>query len=133
MRQKNYINNGYTLIELMVVVAIVAILVVVAYPSYLNYTLRANRAEAQAYLMDLAQRQQQYFSDVRAYAADESTLNMTAPARVGSNYQISFTVDAGPPPTFLLTATPAPGTAQAGDGVLTINNAGQKLRGTEPW
>ncbi|WP_269473228.1 type IV pilin protein [Kineobactrum salinum] len=126
-------ERGFTLIELMIVVAIVAILVVVAYPSYLKYTVRANRAEAQAYLMELAQRQQQYFTDARAYAANEGLLNMEPPDRVESNYAISFTLAAGPPPAFTVTATPRAGSPQVGDGVLTINNAGQKLRGAEPW
>ena len=45
---------GFTLLEVMIVVAIVAILSAIAYPSYLSYKVRANRAAAQSVLMDLA-------------------------------------------------------------------------------
>ncbi len=55
------------------------------------------------------------------------------PDRVEKNYVITFALPAGPPPTFTLTATPKAGTPQVGDGILTINNAGQKLKGAEPW
>ncbi len=126
-------QQGFTLIELMIVVAIVAILAAVAYPSYTSYVAKANRAEAQSYLMTAAQRQALFFNDSRSYAADEAALNLTQPKRVQDNYNILFNVDAGPPPTFILAATPKVGSRQQGDGILTIDNSGAKLRGTEPW
>lgn len=48
-------QTGFTLIELMTVVAIVGILAAIAYPSYQEHIRRANRADAQASLMELAQ------------------------------------------------------------------------------
>ena len=51
---------GFTLIELMIVVAIIAILAGIAYPSYMDQVRKGNRAKAQAFLMDVAQRQQSY-------------------------------------------------------------------------
>lgn len=119
-------NSGFTLIELMITVAIVAILAAVAYPSYKQYVIRANRSEAQAYLMDLSQRQQQYLMDARAYADSETTLGASQPNRVADNYTITITVGSGLPPSFTITATPKSGTVQSGDGNLSINQAGAK-------
>ena len=51
---------GFSLIELMVVVAIITILAVIAYPSYTQYLIRANRSAAQAEMLDIANRQQQF-------------------------------------------------------------------------
>ncbi|WP_439844578.1 type IV pilin protein, partial [Aeromonas veronii] len=48
-------ERGFTLIELMIVVAVVAILAAIAYPSYNNYMAAAKRAEAKAVLLEAAQ------------------------------------------------------------------------------
>src|ERR1700756_5348239 len=74
--------NGFTLIELMVTVAIVAILAAIAYPSYIAYIVRANRAAAQGYMLELTSLQQRYLLDARSYALDLPTLNTTVPSNV---------------------------------------------------
>lgn len=48
-------SEGFTLIELMIVVAVVAIISAIAYPSYTNYVKRTKRVEVQTHLMQLAQ------------------------------------------------------------------------------
>ena len=129
-------SGGFTLIELMVVVAIVAILTLVAYPAYQGFVVKANRAEAKSYLMDVAQMQQLYFNDSRTYAADVIELKSPAPERVAANYDVEaddfITVTAGPPPTFIITAVPK-GDTQEDDGDLSIDNTGEKLHAGEPW
>ncbi|MEW5754836.1 MAG: type IV pilin protein [Pseudomonadota bacterium] len=127
VRRARRAQQGFTLIELMVAVAIVGILAAVAVPSYTQHMQKSRRAEAQSYLMDLSQRQQQYLLDMRSYAATEAALNMTTPASVAKNYTIAIAVGAGTPPTFTITATPKAGSAQAGDVTLSINNANAKL------
>ena len=117
--------GGFTLIELMVVIAVIGILASIAYPSYLDHVKKGHRGGAQAHLLDLAQRQQQYFMDSRSYTATESDLAVT-PTDVSNFYTISITASDGPPPTFTITATPKAGTPQASDVTLTINNNGQK-------
>jgi len=120
-------SKGFTLIELMIVVAIIGVLAAVAYPSYISHLVKSRRADAQAHLMDIAQRQQQYLLDARSYAADLATLNMTTPPDLLKYYDpIGVVVVAGPPPTFTLTATPKTGSPQAGDVTLTLNSVGVK-------
>ena len=132
MRQTEKMMRGFTLIELMVAVAIVAILATIAYPIYLHQLVEGRRSAAEATLMDIAQREQQYILDQRQYAAGttasavSTNLNVTIPSNVTQFYSISVTASNGPPPSFSATATPIAGTAQAGDSTLTIDQTGSK-------
>src|SRR4051812_30912402 len=132
-------DNGFTLIELMVALAVVAILTVIAFPSYQRYIQRGFRSQGQVFLMDLAQRQEQFFLDQRAYATDLGVgagqlANMTVPTDVAKHYTLQrpFTVSnaAGAPPTFTLMLTPKAGDqmATANDGNLLIDNLGTRWR-----
>lgn len=126
-------KRGFTLVELMIAVAIIGIIAAVAYPSYVQYVLRGNQAAAQAHLSDIVQQEQQYIVDNRAYTATLADLNgLTTPTSVSKYYTITIAVTAGPPPTFVATATPKAGTAQASEPVLTINNVGTKTP-PEKW
>lgn len=119
-------TRGFTLIELMIAVAVIGLLVAVAYPSYQEHVRKANRAEAQAFLMDVAQRQQQYLLDSRRYADSIAALSMTVPTKVNTNYTVSVALTAGSRPGFTLTAAPKSGSAQAGDVTLTLDHTGAK-------
>lgn len=129
-------NGGFTLIELMIVVVIIGILAAVAYPSYQNYILKGNRASAQAFLMDAAQRQAQYFLDNRIYADNLGTLFGTAtaalavPENVSKYYGTPIVATGGTPPTFLITATPQGTQARNNEPTLTIDQAGTKTPAT---
>jgi len=119
-------QDGFTLIELMVTVAIIGILAAIAYPSYTQYTIRANRAVAQSEMMAIANRQQQFLLTNRAYV-DKATLEATGytlPADISTRYNYAIALGGGPVPSFTLTFT-AIG-AQTGDGELTLNNNGIK-------
>jgi len=119
--------SGFTLIELLIVVVIVGVLAMIALPSYQNHLIKGRRSAAQSHLMDLAQREQQYFIDKRAYTTviGAGGLNTATPAEVSAFYTIAIAVVATPP-GFTLTATPKSGTPQATDGALTLDNAGTK-------
>ena len=120
-------SRGFTLIEMMTVVAIIGILSAIAYPSYLNYVKRANRSAAQQFMLDVTSREQQYLLDARSYTATIGTggLNMTVPTQVSPFYTMAIVADnTATPPTFTITAT-AIG-SQVSDGNLTLNNLGQK-------
>ncbi|MFS2124360.1 type IV pilin protein [Pseudomonas sp. Pseusp97] len=119
-------SRGFTLIELMVVVAIVAILAAIAYPSYQQYVIRGKRSAAQAQMMDIANRQQQYLLANRSYATKTQLESggYSLPSEVSGNYGYSITVGSGTPPTFTITFTPSG--AQASDGNLTLSSDGSK-------
>jgi type IV pilus assembly protein PilE len=62
------LNHGFTLIEIMVVVAIIGILAAIAMPSYTDYVARGKIAEATSNLANLRIKMEQYFQDTRTYA-----------------------------------------------------------------
>jgi len=126
-------SAGFTLGELMVVVAIIGILSAIAYPSYVNYVKRGNRARAQALMLNITNREEQFLLDAKAYTAglDSTGLNLnvegwtcSAATCSNPNYNVTVAVSAGPPPGYTITAT-AVGT-QASDGNLTLDNIGNK-------
>ena len=118
--------KGFTLIELMIVVAVVAIIAAIALPQYQQYVVRGNRAAAEAFMMDVANREKQYLLDARIYAPDLATLTMTTPANVAKNYTITISAPAATPPSYTITATAVPGSKQANDGNLTLDELGNK-------
>jgi len=126
---RKYLNKnarGFTLIELMIAVAVIGILAAVAYPSYQSAMAKNRRAAAQTALIDIAQKEQQYLLDNRAYTASLSTLNYTVPSNVSSYYTTAVTVGTAAVPSFTATATPITGSSQVSDGTLSITNTGVK-------
>jgi type IV pilus assembly protein PilE len=118
-------SKGFTLIELMVVTVIVAILAAVAYPSYRESVKRGNRRAAQSVMMEIVNREHQYFIANRGYAT-KAQLNYTLPQDVDKNYEfdIDLTEPEGPPPGFTVNFTAE--NAQTSDGNLSIDSLGVK-------
>ena len=121
-------TRGFTLIELMISVAVVAILAAIAFPTYREHVRKSRRAEAQAFLMALAARQQQFLVDTRGYAATLATIALAAPSNVGSAYTLTLATAAGPPPTFVVSAVPKITSDQTLErcGTLAIDQNGTK-------
>ena len=127
-------KKGFTLIELMIVVAIIAILAVLAYPSYTDYLRKTKRAEAQAELLNLASKMQRYkvanFTFLKV-DGDPITLediaensDLKLPRSGAALYQVELTdVTAN---TWLLSATPIDNTIQQLNGGLSVNYRGEK-------
>ena len=88
------IQKGFTLIELMIVIAIVGILAVVALPAYQDYTARAQMSEA----LTLAEGQKsavvEYYSDKGVFPADNAAAGIAAPTEIKGKYVASVTVAA---------------------------------------
>lgn len=125
-------SEGFTLIEVMITVVIVAILASIALPSYRQYIVRSKRSAAQAQMMDIANRQQQFLLANRSYA-DKTALTAsgyTLPAEVNSNYSYDIVLSTTGVPGFTLTLIPIGG--QTGDGALTLNSDGVKTP-AEKW
>jgi type IV pilus assembly protein PilE len=111
-------NQGFTLIELMIVVLIVGILAAVAYPSYTSYVERARRADGKSALLDAAQRLERCHTQTNTY------VGCTFPAlSPDGHYAIAATQQV--PMAFSLTATPrgAQLGSPCGSYTLTSNGA----------
>ena len=122
------LQGGFTLIELMIVVAIVGILSAVAYPSYTEYVRKGHRAEARTGLLQAAQWMERAATATGLYPLlDPNDPNKKLPTSLqsvpGGRYTISAESDGA---TFELTADPA-GT-QTGDkcGSYTLTHTGTR-------
>lgn len=117
-----YSSKGFTLIEVMIVVAIIGILAAIAYPSYDEYVKRGNRTEGQAFLHDVAARQERYFSQNNEYADTAAKLNVSTSSETGKYTLTIATTD-----SYTLTATPTFTDTKCGN--LTLNALGVKGAG----
>ena len=125
------VSFGFSLIELMIVVAIISILSAVAYPSYQEYVRRGARAEARAAMMKMAQYQERNFSDRGAYAAVTSStttepwvsLNYSGSTAATKKYDITVAVSGN---TYTITATAASPFADTACSPLTLTETGTR-------
>lgn len=119
-------NIGFTLVELMVVVAIVGILASIALPSYQAYVIRTNRAAAVACLTELAQfMERNYTQNMRYDPAGFALPELQCSDQLSARYQFSSVDAALGQRTYTLQAVPT--TIQQDDcGTLTLDQAGRK-------
>jgi type IV pilus assembly protein PilE len=148
-------QHGFTLVELMVVVVIIGIIAAVAIPAYRGSVMKSNRSSAKAALLDLAARQEKYYTQYNTYAFDSTNTTLTTlgaqlygsgstaalpfniPATGPTLYQVQaagFTNSAATgttPAYFKITATPVNGQQNDQCGSFSIDSTGaQTVSGT---
>lgn len=132
MIRKHKNAAGFTLIELMIVVAIIGIIAAIAYPSYQSQVDRTRRVDGQGALMEMAAAMERHFAGNNSYLeAATGGANTGAPAIFPTEAPLSgdtkyydLTIQAATATTYTLRATPKG--AQAGDGVLELDSTGVK-------
>jgi len=92
MDSRFYRNKGFTLIEVMIVVAVIGILAAIAYPSYQNSVLKAQRADAHESLLRIQQAQEKWRVNNATYTTDLADLNVNATSMEG---YYTLSIDAG--------------------------------------
>ena len=107
--------RGFTLIELMIVVAVVAILATIAYNTYTEQMKKSRRAQAVQVLTDLSLREEKWRSYNATYGAIASLPGGSTLINTTNSPFYSIAASSLTGTTYTLTATPRSGTAQAGD------------------
>lgn len=125
-------ENGFTLVELMIVVAILGIVVAFGYPAYRDQIIKSQRAEGMGELLELADRMERYYSDQGTYAgvcaaeifggscADDSGKHSTEK----SNYKLNITAQDAV--SFAIEADPQGKQAADKCGKFTLTSLGAK-------
>lgn len=117
-------QQGFTLIEVMIVVMILGIISAIALPSYQEHVRRANRSEGMAFLQDVAARQERYFAQNNTYVTDIANvgkLGLSGTTSETGKYSLTIAATNN----YTLTATPA-SFSDPKCGNLTLNALGTK-------
>ena len=126
-RQPTRGHEGFTLIELMVTIVIIGILVGVALPGYQNSVRKSHRSAAQAEMLDIANREQQYLLANRSYTDTLSDLGYSVPTEVAARYTCTVTAPSTTGlPTFSISCAPTSLQSASGFGTLTLDSTGAK-------
>lgn len=124
------VQRGFTLIEVMIVVAILGVIAAIAFPSYMESVRKSRRADAKSALMAASQAMEKYFTERQTYATATLGSNATDVYPTTSPdgyYTLSFSV-ASTASAFSLQAAPTAGKGQTSDkcGTFSINQLGAK-------
>ncbi len=94
-------TRGFTLVEVMIVVAIIAILARIAYPAYTSSVLKGKRAQARAAILDLMQQEERYLTQNNTYLAFTNTSGTIAPTSAASTFKVYVGDNSTSPPYWL--------------------------------
>jgi type IV pilus assembly protein PilE len=111
--------------ELMIVVIIIGILAGIGYPSYLQYSREAKRADAHAALLRIATLEEKFYSNNNGYTTSATVLGYAAnPAASNEGHWATSITSANPALSFTLTAVPAGNHADPNCPSITLTSAG---------
>jgi len=130
-------ERGFTLIELMIVIAIIGILAAIAVPQYTDYVTRSRRTDGQSTLLQVAQELERCYTQFSAYnntncaVVTSGAVSQTSPE---GYYVIAATGTALSASAFTLTATPqgAQATNDSDCPTLTVNQLGERTPDPDP-
>jgi type IV pilus assembly protein PilE len=118
-------SKGFTLLELMIVVAIVAVLSTLAVASYRHYVFRARRADARQMLMSIAHGEERWYATYNRYTDDLGKFGYDAATLPAATYQPLLTVDDGAQ-HYEAAALPINNQAADACGTMTLDSTGKK-------
>lgn len=127
-------NKGFTLIELMIVIAVVGVLAAIAYPSYQNHVIKTKRANMMADLQNMASQIESKKMMHGNYANIPATTLASITNSLSGDSQGLYTVAISPSPLtsqWTLTATPVPTSQMGNDGNLELHANGRKCRASQ--